>query len=106
MLGGERGRHLIAAAEKRRDDFWNKVDTPKPKGAFREAQETVKRLELERADLELRLRGHDDKVTALAGKIDILQRHARDDRLAGAARSADQARQALARAASPARKPR
>ncbi len=93
VMGGERGRLLLAEAEKRRNEFWDKRGS-KPRGKYRELIESIETLDRLRSDLDTRLRRHDDQVAALAKTSEILARHARDDRLNTAVRELEAARAA------------
>jgi hypothetical protein len=92
VVGGERGRALLAAAEDRREGFWGKND--KPRGAYRTLLEEVEDLAKRKAELEAQLGSHDAKVAELGAKQEALARHAREDRLNQAVRDAAAAREA------------
>ncbi|TNC53002.1 hypothetical protein FHG66_01565 [Rubellimicrobium rubrum] len=96
VLGGERGRALLSAAEKRRQDFWTKLD--KPRGAWKDLRDEVEALETERAELVRRFEAHDGKVSELASRQDALARHAHEDSLGQAQRDLGAARRAMAEA--------
>jgi len=95
VLGGERGRALLAAAEARRNSFWDRREQPKPKGDFRLLLDGVEALAEEKRALEAKLAAHDEKVQALGRAREILARHERDGALQRAAGSAAEARAAL-----------
>jgi chromosome segregation ATPase len=95
MVGGERGRRLLAAAEKRRQAFW----TPKtnaPRDVLVQLRREVEALQAEQADLASRLAEHDGKVSALAQRRQALERHRRERRLERAEEAVAAARAALA----------
>lgn len=97
VVGGERGRQLLALAAARRDAFWGQRD--KARGAWRTLQDAVDALGLEREGLRQRLAEHDEKVGALALRSETLARHAREDRLNGAIRQSVAAQDATRRIA-------
>ena len=92
VVGGERGRALLAAAEDRRDAFWGKND--KPRGAYRALLEEVEELAKRHGELEAQLGSHDAKVTELGAKQEALARHAREDRSSVAVRDVAAAKEA------------
>ncbi len=92
VVGGERGRALLAAAEERRDAFWGKND--RPRGEYRALLDEVEDLAKLRAELEAQLVGHDAKVAELGTKQEALARHAREDRLNLALRELASAKEA------------
>ncbi len=96
VFGGERGRHLLTLAEERRDSFWSRLD--RPRGLYKQLAENVAALEAQHAALEERRQRHDEKVAALGAKVELLARHAREDRLQTAVRDAEIARGAADRA--------
>lgn len=79
VVGGERGRQLLALAAGRRETFWGRSE--RPRGAWRALQEAVGAFEVDREALRQRLAQHDDKVAALALRAETLARHMREDRL-------------------------
>ncbi len=83
LVGGERGRALLAAAAERREIFWGRND--KPRGAYRQAAVELDKLEARRREVAESLRDLDDKVALLASKQEALARHEADDRPAKAA---------------------
>jgi DNA repair exonuclease SbcCD ATPase subunit len=89
VMGGERGRALLAAAEARRAEHWTR--TGKPRGERTRLAEEVRVLGQRRDDVARRLEDYRGKVEALAAKTELLGRIAREDRLG-------RAREALARA--------
>lgn len=97
VVGGERGRQLLALAAGRRETFWGRSD--RPRGSWRALQETVEALETDREALRQRLAQHDDKVAALALRVETLARHAREDRLNRAIRDSVAAQEAAHRIA-------
>lgn len=97
VVGGERGRQLLALAAGRRETFWGRSD--KPRGAWRALQEAVDALGADREALRQRLAQHDDKVAALAIRAETLARHAREDRLNRAIRDSVAAQEATRRIA-------
>ena len=96
VTGGERGRHLLAAAAERRDRFWTKTD--RPRGDLRELGEEIERLEGEHVILRQRQQLTETKIARLAEIAGVLHRHRRDDRLNQAAVAARAARARLAEA--------
>ena len=78
-VGGEHGRALLAAAEERRDGFWDKRN--KPRDAYRALLDELDGLVRRKAELEVQLGGLDAKVAELGTKQEALARHAREDRL-------------------------
>ncbi|TNC72193.1 AAA family ATPase [Rubellimicrobium roseum] len=97
VLGGERGRALLTAAERRRADHWTKLD--KPRGPWKELREEVEELEARQADLRRRWEAHDGKVSDLAARQEALARHEREDSLGQAQRDLAAARVAEGQAA-------
>ncbi|HEY0229890.1 MAG TPA: AAA family ATPase, partial [Dokdonella sp.] len=79
VTGGERGRALLAAAEERRDRFWDKRD--RPRSPVVEARRCVEELEGEEAALLLRQREMEDRLTRLEIVGARIERHRRDDLL-------------------------
>lgn len=96
VVGGERGRALLARAEERRSAYWDKRE--KPRGEYRELIDEVAGLEARRADLQARLASHEGRIAALAACDDALARHGRDQRLDRAAAAAAAARLAVQQA--------
>lgn len=95
VVGGERGRQLLALAAQRREAFWGQRD--RPRGPWRALQEAVDALGTEGEALRQRLAQHDEKVAALALRSETLGRHAREDRLNGAIRDSVAAQDAARR---------
>lgn len=90
VLGGARGRNLLEAAERRRDALWDRRQ--KPKGVYKGLQEEVADLDRVQAELQAALAGQHEKVQALAGKADALERHGQENRLGKAEDALDAAR--------------
>ena len=97
VLGGERGRTLLAAAAERKERFWGKND--KPRGEYRALSDEIDRLKTRRAKLTEELAEHDGKVAALAGIEEALARHKREERLPKAIEKVRIAKEAMSRAA-------
>ncbi|KAB0267258.1 AAA family ATPase [Microvirga brassicacearum] len=76
VIGGERGRALLVAAETRKNLFWDKRG--KPRGELKTLADEVEALAARKADLELRLAAYDEKIKLLFKKREILSRHDRD----------------------------
>ncbi len=93
VVGGERGRVLLAASEERRNSFWDKRGNPK--GAYKALVDEVAALEVRQADLTASLTAHDEKVSLLSTKNEALARHVREDRLTKAVESVTRAREAI-----------
>jgi hypothetical protein len=89
VMGGERGRALLAAAEARRAEHWTKAG--KPRGDQTRLAEEVRALRQRRDEVAARLEDYRGKVEALAAKTELLGRLAREDRRG-------RAKEALARA--------
>jgi len=94
VTGGERGRALLAAAEARRDQFWDKRGNAR--GEFKALAGQVEADRRQLAELERQVAEHDERVNRLAGIQNILARHQRDDTLEAARKRAATARQAFA----------
>jgi DNA repair exonuclease SbcCD ATPase subunit len=77
VLGGERGRALVAAITKRRDEYFTKPG--KPRGDYKDSQDRVQMLETEVHELRSQLRQYDDKVDDL-GRVRNLLRAYQDHR--------------------------
>ena len=74
VTGGERGRALLAAAEERRERFWDKRD--RPRGPVNDGRRRVEELEAERAALLQRQRDMEERLTRLdtvGGRLERLQ---------------------------------
>ncbi|MBF9235349.1 AAA family ATPase [Microvirga alba] len=97
VIGGERGRALLAAAEARRNVYWDRRDTPKPKGDYKARIEEVEELKARKEDVETRLSTYDEKIALLSKKRDILARHERDASLESAVASLSKAQQTITR---------
>jgi hypothetical protein len=85
VLGGNRGRDLLEAAERRRDALLYKGG--KPRGEFKDLQEHIQGLDEARTKTATALAEQADKVLALTVTVEALERHDRENRL-GAAREA------------------
>jgi energy-coupling factor transporter ATP-binding protein EcfA2 len=96
VMGGERGRLLLAMAEARRDGFWDKRD--KPRGEYKGLREEIATLDQHRGELEARLRRYDEQVATLNLKAEALARHVRENRLHVAVREVEVAREAFEKA--------
>jgi uncharacterized protein YhaN len=96
VLGGERGRALLASAETRRHTFWDKRNNPK--GAYKDLIDQVERLTAQKRELENALVTYDDKIAILAKKQDILARYKREEALEKTTASVATAEQAVAHA--------
>ncbi len=83
-VGGEHGRALLAAAEERRDGFWDKRN--KPRDTYKVLLDELDGLAQRKAELEAQLGGLGAKVAELGTKQEALARHAREDRLNQATR--------------------
>jgi hypothetical protein len=94
VLGGERGRLLLAGAEDRRLAFWTRAD--RPRGAWKALAEEVEALATEVSELDHRLAAQDGKVAELAQRQEALLRHEREDSLARAERDLAAARAEMA----------
>ncbi len=93
VLGGERGRVLLSAAEDRRADHWTKMD--RPRGTWKALQEEVESLGAEQAKLERELLAYDGKIAELERRQEAMARHAREDSLARAEREHAATREAM-----------
>ena len=98
IVGGERGRALLAAATERKEAFWGRND--KPRGDYRALADRLLTLRDHAETIELRLRQFDGKVEALAARNEALARHRRDERLVRAAATVASCRRAVERAVS------
>jgi len=94
VTGGERGRALLAAAEARRAEFWDKRDNPR--GSYRLLMSELAEAKERFAGLEAQLRSHEDKVARLGAVDEILARHAASGAQAQAARALEAAHKAVA----------
>lgn len=84
VLGGERGRALVDAAEQRWSSFWDKRGNPR--GDWRKMLDEAAELEARRMDLDGRLAAYADKVAQLEACRAALARHAEENSLARAVR--------------------
>ncbi len=82
VLGGERGRALVAAAEARWQGFWDKRGNPR--GEWRKLQDEAAGLEVRRSALAAQLATYEGKVEQLAACRRTLARHAEENSLAHA----------------------
>ncbi len=94
VVGGERGRALLAAAAERHATFWDKRGNPR--GGYRALAEEVETLAALDGELRARLLAYDGRVAELDGRNEALARHERDKRLDIATRALAAAREALA----------
>ncbi len=97
ILGGERGRVLVAAAVERNHLFWGRND--KPRGDYRALGERLEKLRGQAVTAAEAMQRFDGKVVALATRTEALARHRRDDRLVKAIRAVSEGRRSLERAA-------
>ena len=97
VTGGERGRALLAAAEERRERFWDKRE--RPRGPVLEARRHVEDLEAERATLMQRQRDMEERLLRLDTVGGRLERHRRDDHLGRAVTAVGAASRAVAETA-------
>ena len=97
VLGGERGRALLSAAEGRRNAFWSKID--KPRGDWKSLRDEVKDLEEEIAELERQHATYDGKIDDLDRRLGVVARHKSEDRLNKAVRDLEAASLAMAETA-------
>lgn len=97
VLGGERGRALVSAAEGRRNAFWSKID--KPRGEWKSLRDEVKSIEDEIIDLERQHAAYDGKIDDLDRKLSVLARHRSEDRLNRAVKDLEIATLAMAETA-------
>lgn len=93
VVGGERGRALLSAADDRRNGFWDKRNNPK--GPYKALLDEVAGLETRRTELASSLAAYDEKISVLAMKNDALMRHGREDRLSKAVQSLTAAKEAV-----------
>jgi hypothetical protein len=96
IVGGERGRRLLDAAEKRRSDYWTTKHN-KPRDVYAALIADKERLEIRRAELAEALAGLEDKVAELDRCRTVLARHQRERRRERAAQAVHEARAAMAR---------
>ena len=82
VLGGERGRALVAAAEQRWEGFWDKRGNPK--GEWRKLQDEAARLEGRQSAFRTQLATYEGKVAQLEACRRTLARHAEEGSLAHA----------------------
>lgn len=94
VLGGERGRVLLAAADRRRADFW--TPTGRPKGDWKKLADEVEARAADRDRLEQEFMAYDDKVTELGRRQEELARYQREGHLAQAGNELVRARAAMA----------
>ncbi|MEP9398697.1 AAA family ATPase [Mesorhizobium sp. KR2-14] len=94
VTGGERGRALLAAAEARREQFWDRRGNAR--GEFKALAVQLGADRQQFADLKRRMAEHDERVSKLAGIQNILARYRRDDTLEASRKRAAAARQAAA----------
>ncbi len=93
VVGGERGRVLLACAEERRNRFWDKRGST-PRGSYKALGDEVAELAAREVDLRTKLAAYDDQVARLETKNEGLARHERDKRLDAATAAVAAARQA------------
>ena len=93
IVGGERGRVLLAAAAQRHDLFWGRND--KPRGEYRALGEELEQLREHATSIGQTMQRFDGKVQALATRADALARHRREDRLARAVDAVSQHRRSV-----------
>ena len=62
VVGGERGRALLSAADDRRNGFWDKRNNPK--GPYKALLDEVAGLETRRTELASSLAAYDEKISA------------------------------------------
>jgi hypothetical protein len=96
VLGGERGRTLLAAAEERRLEFWTR--TGKPGKRQTAMDDEIAELEAKAEAFRQALNQSEARVDQLAARQEALQRHERDDTLGRAQRELAAARAAWAEA--------
>lgn len=89
VMGGERGRALLASAEKRKAGFWTK--TERARGEWKDLQEEIVGLQDHIGKLELELASYDDKVDDLDRKQTILGRYREEKRLERAQQALEEA---------------
>jgi AAA domain len=94
VTGGERGRALLAAAEARREQFWDKRGNPR--GDFKSLAVKIEDDRQLLAELKRQMAEHDERVNRLAGIQNILARYQRDDTLEVSRKRATAAREAFA----------
>ena len=93
VLGGERGRTLLAAVAKRTEEYFTAKGQDRK--ALKEPRERVEALEKNCAALEAELRSYDDKVDRLEGLQERLARYERDRSLEKAKAALDEAEKAV-----------
>lgn len=96
VIGGERGRALIAAAEARRSTYWDK--RYKPRGDYKALLDDVEALSARREEMSSRLAAHDSKVGDLARKREIVARYHNDASLEKALSALASAQEAMVQA--------
>ncbi|MGO4738373.1 AAA family ATPase [Bosea sp. 2KB_26] len=96
VIGGERGRALIAAAEARRSTYWDK--RYKPRGDYKALLDDVDALSARREEMSSRLAAHDSKVGELARKREIIARYHKDASLEKALSALASAQEAMVQA--------
>jgi hypothetical protein len=79
VLGGERGRQVLSAADRRRSEYW--TPTGRPKGSWKKLADEIEELEAECTRLEDQFRSYDAKVVALGHRQEEIARHEREDRV-------------------------
>lgn len=94
VTGGERGRALLAAAEARKAEFWDKRDNAR--GEFKALGGQIEADRQNLVELRRQMAEHDERVSKLAGNQNILARYHRDDALETTRKRAAAARQAAA----------
>ncbi len=95
VLGGERGRRLLAAVTQRAGKYFTR--TGRERDALKVPRQRVEALEMECARQEAELNSYDEKVDRLAELQKRLARHDRDDSLAKAAAEEEEAERAVRR---------
>ncbi|WP_170937334.1 MULTISPECIES: AAA family ATPase [Rhodomicrobium] len=95
VVGGERGRALLAAAEERRNGFWDKRGNPR--GDYKALRDEVAALEARQGDLTAQLADYDEKIAALEKKSEALARYGREDHHGKAMLSVEAAKAAVQR---------
>lgn len=90
MVGGERGRALLAKAEERRNAAW--TQTGRPRGILKSLQEEMASLGAERDGLRSRLAGLHEKVEKLGAVHAAIERIEREERLPRAVAALEKAR--------------
>ncbi len=95
VLGGERGKRLLAAAEKRASAFF--TPTGLPRKSLKEPNDRLQALKGECQALEAELEAYDDKVHRLGRLQESLARYRRGDSLARAREAVEQAEAAVRR---------